>query len=85
MDSAESSDDVSEEEVGNEAYVYPISAGNVDQKFVGDMPEHDGLECEQGGCKSKERVKSLHGPHCRIINSRTTLRYSSKGTGNVYL
>ena len=39
-----------------EAYVYPISAGYIDNKFVGDIPEHDGLESEQGGCKSKETL-----------------------------
>ena len=37
-------------------YVYPILAGYIDQKFIGDVPEHDGLESEQGGYKSKERV-----------------------------
>ena len=50
VDSAESREKVSEEEVVKEAYVYPISAREIDQKFVGDIPEHDGLECEQGGC-----------------------------------
>ena len=39
-----------------EAYVYPISAGYIDNKFVRDIPEHDGLESEQGGCKSKETL-----------------------------
>ena len=39
-----------------EAHIYPISAGSVDQKVVGDIPEHDGLDCEQGYCKSKEKV-----------------------------
>ena len=47
---------VLEKVVEKEAFVYPISAGFIDKKSVGDTPEHDGLECEQGGCKSKERV-----------------------------
>ena len=39
-----------------EGHIYPISAGSIDQKVVGDIPEHDGLDCQQGGCKSKEKV-----------------------------
>ena len=39
-----------------EGHIYPISAGSIDQKVVGDIPEHDGLDCAQGGCKSKENV-----------------------------
>ena len=50
VDESENSD-----KVVHEAH-YPISAGCIDQKSVGDIPEHDGLDCEQGGCKSKERV-----------------------------
>ena len=50
------SDEVIGKVVEKEAQIYPISAGYIDQKVVGDIPEHDGLDCEQGGCKSKERV-----------------------------
>ena len=46
-----------EKVVKNEACIYPISAGFIDQKVVGDIPEHDGLNSEQGGCKSRERIK----------------------------
>lgn len=52
----ENRDDVLEKVVENEAFVYPISAGFMDQKSVENIPEHDGLESKQGGCKSKERV-----------------------------
>ena len=56
MDRTRKRDNVIDKVVEKEAYVYPISAGYIDNKFVGDIPEHDGLESEQGGCKSKERV-----------------------------
>jgi len=39
----ESDEAFQEKVVQNEAYVYPI-------------PEHDGLNSEKGGCKSKERI-----------------------------
>ena len=44
VDRTRKRDNVIDKVVEKEAYVYPISA------------EHDGLESEQGGCKSKERV-----------------------------
>ena len=50
------SDEVIGKVVEKEAHIYPISAGYIDQKVVGDIPEHDGLDREQGGCKSKEKV-----------------------------
>ena len=53
---AEKRDEVIDRVVEKEAYVFPISAGYIDNKFVGDIPGHDGLESEQGGCKSKESV-----------------------------
>ena len=57
MDENKESDEALQEKVvQNEAYVYPISAGFIDQKVVGDIPEHDGLNSKQGGCKSKERI-----------------------------
>ena len=42
--------------VKKEACVYPISAERIDQKVLGDLPENDGLEFEEGGCKSKKKV-----------------------------
>lgn len=38
------------------ASVYPIAAASIDEKVIGDIPEHDGLECEQAGCKSKDKL-----------------------------
>jgi len=46
-------DEVIGKVVEKEAHIYPISAGYIDQKVIGDIPEHDGLDSEQGGCKSK--------------------------------
>ena len=57
MDKNKESDEAFQQKVvQNETYVYPISAGFIDQKVVGDIPEHDSLNSEQGGCKSKERI-----------------------------
>lgn len=48
-DETENKDEVIGKVVEKEAHIYPISAGYIDQKAVGDIPEHDGLDCEQGG------------------------------------
>ena len=36
--------------------ILPISTTSIDSKVVGDIPEHDRLDFEEGGCKSKGRI-----------------------------
>ena len=43
-----------------EGCCYPISAKSIDPKLVGDIPEHDRMDCEEGGCK-RRRLKSTLG------------------------
>ena len=36
--------------------ILPISTTSIDSKVVGDIPEHDRLDFDEGGCKSKGRI-----------------------------
>ena len=36
--------------------ILPISVTSIDSKAFGDIPEHDRLDFEEGGCKSKGRI-----------------------------
>ena len=41
MDKAKNRDDVLEKAIERETFVYPISAGFIDQKSVADSPKHE--------------------------------------------
>ena len=79
MDRAEKRDNAFDKVTEREAHVYPVSAAILTRTFVGDIPEHDSLESEQGGCKSKERVTRYfvlkHKEPCRIPPDNSKFLY----------
>jgi len=45
-----------EDEDVDQTYRYPIRAKGMKKSLIGDTPGHDELDCESGGCKSKEKI-----------------------------
>ena len=56
MDKTENRDEVIGKVVEKEAHIYPISAGYIDHKVIGDTPEHEILDCEPEAVATRKRV-----------------------------